>query len=199
MLKSGLSRLGKSQGASRKGIDQSLQHKLKTGLFFLCGQQCEQEEKLNLSSGLEVEPVVLDKTNVMIVGPTGSGKTLLARTLAKLVDVPLVIADATCLTQVWIRTRTIYTWWSVFCFVFVSDFVFACFFLCLVCFRCVFLTISRPKAKMAACGDFSPLLLAWLGLAWLCVCTRLMCTCVAPPGGLLGVYVCVFVCLSGGD
>eukprot|EP00904_Undaria_pinnatifida_P007471 jgi/Undpi1/3854/HiC_scaffold_16.g07223.m1 len=56
-------------------------------------------QKLNLSSGLEVEPVVLDKTNVMIVGPTGSGKTLLARTLARLVDVPLVIADATCLTQ----------------------------------------------------------------------------------------------------
>ena len=43
--------------------------------------------------------MVLDKTNVMIVGPTGSGKTLLAKTLAKLVDVPLVIADATCLTQ----------------------------------------------------------------------------------------------------
>lgn len=43
---------------------------------------------------------MLDKTNVMIVGPTGSGKTLLARTLARLVDVPLVIADATCLTQV---------------------------------------------------------------------------------------------------
>lgn len=49
---------------------------------------------------MEVEPVVLDKTNVLIVGPTGSGKTLLAKTLAKLVNVPLVIADATCLTQV---------------------------------------------------------------------------------------------------
>lgn len=59
-----------------------------------------QQLKLNLSSGIEVEPVTLDKTNVMIVGPTGSGKTLLAKTLAKLVDVPLVIADATCLTQV---------------------------------------------------------------------------------------------------
>lgn len=56
--------------------------------------------KRRLSDGVDVEPVVLDKTNVMIVGPTGSGKTLLAKTLAKLVDVPLVIADATCLTQV---------------------------------------------------------------------------------------------------
>ncbi|CAM9862537.1 unnamed protein product [Pylaiella littoralis] len=62
-------------------------------------QQDAQQLKLNLSSGIEVEPVTLDKTNVMIVGPTGSGKTLLAKTLAKLVDVPLVIADATCLTQ----------------------------------------------------------------------------------------------------
>lgn len=67
-------------------------------IFAVIGVQ--EPQKLNLSSGLEVEPVVLDKTNVMIVGPTGSGKTLLARTLARLVDVPLVIADATCLTQV---------------------------------------------------------------------------------------------------
>ena len=43
--------------------------------------------------------VELDKTNVLICGPTGSGKTLMARTLAKLVDVPFVIADATSLTQ----------------------------------------------------------------------------------------------------
>lgn len=62
--------------------------------------QKEMMSKPRLSDGVEVEPVVLDKTNVMIVGPTGSGKTLLAKTLAKLVDVPLVITDATCLTQV---------------------------------------------------------------------------------------------------
>lgn len=46
-----------------------------------------------------VVPVPIDKTNVILVGPTGSGKTLLAKTLSKLVDVPLVIVDATCLTQ----------------------------------------------------------------------------------------------------
>lgn len=46
-----------------------------------------------------VEPVSMDKTNVILVGPTGSGKTLMAKTLSKLVDVPLVIVDATCLTQ----------------------------------------------------------------------------------------------------
>jgi len=46
-----------------------------------------------------IEDVELDKSNIIIIGPTGSGKTLLVKTLAKIVDVPLVIADATCLTQ----------------------------------------------------------------------------------------------------
>mmetsp|Transcript_13448 Transcript_13448/g.31250 ORF Transcript_13448/g.31250 Transcript_13448/m.31250 type:complete len:232 (-) Transcript_13448:656-1351(-) len=41
----------------------------------------------------------VDKSNIMIIGPTGSGKTLLLKTLAKLIDVPLVVTDATCLTQ----------------------------------------------------------------------------------------------------
>ena len=45
------------------------------------------------------ESIEMDKSNIMMLGPTGSGKTLVARTLARLVDVPFTIADATCLTQ----------------------------------------------------------------------------------------------------
>lgn len=45
------------------------------------------------------ESIEMEKSNIMLVGPTGSGKTLLARTLARLVDVPFTIADATSLTQ----------------------------------------------------------------------------------------------------
>jgi hypothetical protein len=49
--------------------------------------------------GRDVEECEIDKSNIMLLGPTGSGKTLLVRTLARLIDVPLVIADATCLTK----------------------------------------------------------------------------------------------------
>ena len=45
------------------------------------------------------ESVELDKSNVLLIGPTGSGKTLIARTLAKMLNVPFAIADATTLTE----------------------------------------------------------------------------------------------------
>jgi len=47
----------------------------------------------------EFNEVEVEKSNIMLVGPTGSGKTLLARTLAKTLDVPFAISDATTLTE----------------------------------------------------------------------------------------------------
>lgn len=52
-----------------------------------------------LSTSLKGDDVELSKSNVLIIGPTGSGKTLLAQTLARLLNVPFVIVDATTLTE----------------------------------------------------------------------------------------------------
>ncbi len=54
-------------------------------------------KRLNSSNG--INEVEISKSNILLVGPTGCGKTLLAQTLAKIIDVPFTIADATTLTE----------------------------------------------------------------------------------------------------
>lgn len=70
-------------------------------------QQLQQQSKENSEDVVDIdtnlkpvnEEVELDKSNILLCGPTGSGKTLLVKTLARFVNVPFVIADATTLTQ----------------------------------------------------------------------------------------------------
>jgi len=53
----------------------------------------------NVAKPDEADDIELSKSNILLVGPTGSGKTLLAQTLARLLDVPFIMADATALTE----------------------------------------------------------------------------------------------------
>ena len=56
-------------------------------------------KRLKHNKSSDKENVEIQKSNILLVGPTGSGKTLLAQTLAKMLDVPFAVADATTLTE----------------------------------------------------------------------------------------------------
>lgn len=56
-------------------------------------------KRIHIDSDQEEDPVEIEKSNVLMIGPTGTGKTLLARSISKLLNVPFTIVDATVLTE----------------------------------------------------------------------------------------------------
>ncbi|MBI4215939.1 MAG: ATP-dependent Clp protease ATP-binding subunit ClpX [Chloroflexi bacterium] len=98
----------KPKGAPPAGVPQLTPRKIYQQLSeYVIGQ--EQAKRVlsvavynhykRIGSNVKGEDVELEKTNILMVGPTGSGKTLLARTLARILDVPFSISDATSLTE----------------------------------------------------------------------------------------------------
>ena len=70
-----------------------------------------------LEAGHKKDDVELSKSNILLIGPTGSGKTLLAETLARMLNVPFTIADATTLTEAGYVPKTLFSlWWQLICY-----------------------------------------------------------------------------------
>ena len=62
-------------------------------------RRLEQKEKGGGATGTDMDDVEIEKSNILLIGPTGTGKTLFAKTLAKMLKVPYAIGDATTLTE----------------------------------------------------------------------------------------------------
>ncbi len=100
-IKSVLDRFVVGQEYAKKTLSVAVYNHYKR-LSFEKGISCvrpEDNQRLAGEIPESLKKVEIEKSNILLIGPTGSGKTLLARTLAKTLDVPFAIADATTLTE----------------------------------------------------------------------------------------------------
>jgi len=86
------------QNEAKKILSVAVYNHYKRINYNIVSKKNRKKSILNKSSE-STETVELEKSNVLMMGPTGSGKTLIARTLAKILDVPFATADATTLTE----------------------------------------------------------------------------------------------------
>lgn len=107
IIKSDLASLARRREKSYKPLLKPVEIKAKLDEYVIGQEQAKKTLSVAVynhykrisSEGLEHNDTHIEKSNIALLGPTGSGKTLLARTLAKVIDVPFTIADATVLTE----------------------------------------------------------------------------------------------------
>lgn len=107
IIKSDLASLARRREKTYKPMLKPLEIKTKLDEYVIGQEQAKKTLSVAVynhykrisNESLELDDTLIEKSNIALLGPTGSGKTLLARTLAKVIDVPFTIADATVLTE----------------------------------------------------------------------------------------------------